>query len=177
MRFSKKTLHKLIFSFVAIVLFSMTTNAQPYQIRQWVIATGGRQDLSGTSGGGTTYKIEGTIAQSAAGQWMPTGTYNQVGGFWLGSFAPTAGRVTVGGRVMTANGRGIRNVMVTIMDQRGQMRTVLSGPFGYYRFTDIEVGEVYIFMVSSKRFVFNPPSQTRLIIQDTDDINFIAEEY
>ncbi len=52
--------------------------------------------------------------------------------------APTAANVQIGGRVMTANGRGIRNVLVTLTNANGTSRTVITGNFGYYRFAEIE---------------------------------------
>jgi len=93
------------------------------------------------------------------------------------SDAPTAATVTVGGRVMTASGRGIRNVVVTMTDSSGNVRTATSTSFGYYRFSDVAAGETYIFTAQGKRFTFKKDSRVRSIVEDTDDINFVASSF
>ena len=54
----------------------------------------------------------------------------------------TAASVKVGGRVLTANGRGIRNVVVTMTDETGSVRTARSSNFGFYRFTDVAAAQL-----------------------------------
>src|SRR6185295_10057190 len=76
-------------------------------------------------------------------------------------FAPTAASVTVGGRVLTADGRGIRNVRVSMTDTQGNTRTAITGSFGYYQFSDVAVGETYVFGVAAKQYSFDPPVQIR----------------
>jgi hypothetical protein len=90
--------------------------------------------------------------------------------------APTAASVTVGGRVITSRGRGIRNVVVTMTDSNGNTRTATSSSFGYYRFTDVPAGETYIFTARGKRFSFRQNSQVHSIVEDIDDINFVASD-
>jgi hypothetical protein len=90
---------------------------------------------------------------------------------------PTAATVTVGGRVTTANGRGIRSVVVTMTDSSGNMRTATTSIFGYYRFTDVPAGETYIFTVRGKRFTFGTNTQVQSIVEDTDAINFVADSF
>ena len=53
----------------------------------------------------------------------------------------TAANVSVGGRVLTANGNGIRNVRVTMTDANGITRSTLSSAFGYYRFAEVLAGD------------------------------------
>jgi len=86
----------------------------------------------------------------------------------------TAAAATVGGRVMTASGRGIRNVVVTMTDESGNVRTARSTISGFYRFTDVPAGATYIFSVSGKRFAFRNNTQVQSIVEDTEDINFVA---
>jgi hypothetical protein len=88
----------------------------------------------------------------------------------------TADRVTVGGRVMTADGRGIRNALVTMIESDGTTRTVTTGPFGYYRFADVAVGQNVVLMVTSKRFNFDQPTQVVYVIEDMEEVNFVARE-
>ncbi|MEJ7700396.1 MAG: carboxypeptidase-like regulatory domain-containing protein [Pyrinomonadaceae bacterium] len=89
----------------------------------------------------------------------------------------TAATVAVGGRVMTASGRGIRNVSVTMTDESGNIRTAITTSFGYYRFVDVPAGGTYIFSVRGKRFAFGNNTQVQSIVEDTDDINFVANSF
>ena len=89
--------------------------------------------------------------------------------------APTAALVSVGGRVTTSKGRGIGKVYVTMIDPEGNSRTALTSTFGYYRFTDVPVGETYVLSVASKRYSFNPSTQIRSIDEEIRDINFVAD--
>jgi hypothetical protein len=82
----------------------------------------------------------------------------------------------VSGQVTTADGRGIRNVLVTLAGANGETRTVMTGAGGEYRFTDVSAGETYTVSVSSKRFRFNSASQTRAIFSEAEEINFTALE-
>jgi len=91
------------------------------------------------------------------------------------SNAPTAAAVTVGGRVTTASGRGIRNVVIAMTDSSGNVRTTRSTSFGYYRFADVPAGETYTFTARGKRFAFGSNTQVQSIVEDTDDINFVAD--
>jgi len=88
--------------------------------------------------------------------------------------APTAATVSVGGRVMTSEGRGIRNVVIRLTDSEGNVRTAISNSFGYYRFNDVEAGATYILTASGKRFSFSQPSQVLNVNDETEEVNFIA---
>jgi len=89
--------------------------------------------------------------------------------------APTAAAVSVSGRVMTASGRGIRNVRLSLTDSNGQIRTAATTSFGYYRFNDVQTGETYIISVRSKRYTFSQSSQVLSVNEETDAVNFIAD--
>ncbi|MGI8639953.1 MAG: choice-of-anchor Q domain-containing protein [Pyrinomonadaceae bacterium] len=98
-----------------------------------------------------------------------------IGSYEFGALAPTAASVTVGGRVLTASGRGIRNVYITMTDLNGNSRLAVSTAFGYYRFEDVAAGETYIISASAKRYLFGQPSQVLNINEDNSDVNFIAD--
>lgn len=93
------------------------------------------------------------------------------------SLTTTAATVAVSGRVMTASGRGIRNVLVTMTDESGNVRTAITTSFGFYRFIDVPAGGTYIFSVRGKRFAFGNNTQVQSIVEDTDDINFVANSF
>jgi hypothetical protein len=118
----------------------------------------------------------GTTGQPIAGYSSTGGNFAVYSGFWTPeTFAPTAASVTVGGRVKNSEGKGIRNVIVTITFPSGERRTVLSGTFGYYRFAEIPAGETYVFSVAAKRHSFSQPTQVRNVTDDTHDIDFTAD--
>jgi hypothetical protein len=162
---------------VFLILFAATcADAQiatggNYTLDQSVVASGGV-----TSAAGGTFKVEGTAGQAGAGTKQIHSPYNFYSGFWTAQtiFTPTAASVAVGGRVLTANGVGIRNVRVTITSASGVTRTAISSSFGYFQFEDVVVGETYIFNVFSKRFIFSEPAQVHSIFEEIDDIVFTA---
>jgi hypothetical protein len=88
----------------------------------------------------------------------------------------TAATVSVSGRVVTPQGRGIRNVVITMTDSNGNTRTARTTTFGYYWFTDVAAGETYIFAARGKRFSFEQNTQVLSIIEDTNNINFVASD-
>ena len=68
---------------------------------------------------------------------------------------PTAARVSIAGRVLTAEGAGLRNALVSLRDQNGNTRTAITSAFGYYHFDDVELGD-YVVGVSAKRYTYSP---------------------
>ena len=165
--------------FLSLVIFGSFANAQiatggNYTLTQTVIANGGANGTNASVNG--IYKLEGTIGQSAAGTQQQIAGKKFQPGFWTAApLAPTAANVTVGGKILTANGRGIRNVLVTLTASNGESRTVISSTFGYFRFSEVAAGETYILSVRSKRFTFSQPSQVISITEDIDGINFVAD--
>jgi subtilisin-like proprotein convertase family protein len=93
--------------------------------------------------------------------------------FVCSPFTPTAATVYVGGRVLDAGGLPVSRAYVTLTDQQGAMRTAITNPFGYYRFDDVQVGQNYVFNVSSKRYTFSP--QVLNVSENMDDLNFTAQ--
>ena len=59
-------------------------------------------------------------------------------------FAPTAASVSINGRVISANGRGISNARVSLTDANGKVKTVTTNSFGYYKMTDVMPGNTYV---------------------------------
>lgn len=85
----------------------------------------------------------------------PGGDGSDIGAFER-QIAPTAASVSIGGRVLMSNGRGLRNAVVVLQASEGIRRTALTSSFDYYRIDDIVVGETYVLSVSSKRYRFAP---------------------
>jgi CSLREA domain-containing protein len=86
--------------------------------------------------------------------------------------APTAATVSVSGRV-TARGRGISSAVVHLTSQSGEILTSRTNRLGYYTFSELAVGETYIFNVFSKRYQFNP--QVVNLTENLDELNFTAQ--
>lgn len=87
--------------------------------------------------------------------------------------APTAGLVTVGGRVTNRSGRAVANARVSMTDAAGETRYALTNPFGFYRFQKVPAGETYVFRASAKRYEFAP--QVLTVNGDADDLNFAGQ--
>jgi hypothetical protein len=86
----------------------------------------------------------------------------------------TAASVSISGRIVTSDGRGIRNTQITLVMPDGQTKTILSSPFGYYRFTDIPSGQTYVVSVFSKNHSFSQPTQVFSLVDDLYQANFTA---
>lgn len=87
---------------------------------------------------------------------------------------PTAAGVSISGRVLTADGSGLRNAVVDLTDRNGTVQATRTSSFGYYRFENVTAGETYIVSVSSKRFTFAPRVVT--VSDDIADLDFTAEQ-
>ena len=82
--------------------------------------------------------------------------------------------VNVGGRVTNANGRGIPRTLIKLTDGAGVVRTTYTGPFGYYNFADVEVGQTFIIEVLAKRHSFKDPTRVLSFDDEVTSINFVA---
>lgn len=102
------------------------------------------------------------------------GDGSDIGAFEV-QVTPTAASITVGGRIITANRRGIDNARVTITDSNGETRTALTNPLGYYQFFDVQAGATYVVRVSHKRYQFSQSIKVLLVNEETSGINFVAE--
>ena len=86
-----------------------------------------------------------------------------------------AAQVSVGGRIQSANGNGIRNVIVSLVDSNGRTRTTKTSSFGYYSFDEVETGTTTISVIS-KRFTFANPTQVISVTDSIGDLDFTAIE-
>lgn len=87
-------------------------------------------------------------------------------------FGVAAAGVEISGRVLTPDGRGLRNATVSLVSSNGNRRVVTTGSFGYYRFDDVEASGTYVVSVGSKRYTF---SSRVMVVSDTlTDVDFFA---
>ena len=165
-----------IFLFVLLV---MITRAQS----SGIVATGGAYTLEKVvvAGGGGAKQMSGfteggTAGQSVAGVRSNGGQFSLYSGFWTPEdFAPTAAGDVISGRIMTSDVTGIRNILVTLTNQEGEIRSAPSTTLGYYRFDDVPAGQSYVISVSAKRYTFADPTRVRHVVEDIADLDFIAE--
>lgn len=126
----------------------------------------------GASGTTTTITVdeaelifEGTGGARFTGQSGSPGTLNVIG--------PTAASVNLSGRVLNAEGRGLRGAQVRLTAADGSTKTVMTSAFGYYRFADVQAGQSVTIQVMSKKYGFQP--QIVNVSGDLSDLNFVAQ--
>jgi hypothetical protein len=84
--------------------------------------------------------------------------------------------VSLGGRVTTAGGLGIRNAAVTLSG--GNLPspvTIYTGGFGRYNFTGLPSGTTYTVTVSTKKYVIAQPSRMVTPQSNVNDFDFVAD--
>ena len=90
---------------------------------------------------------------------------------WQPLIAP---RASVAGRVLTPDGRVLRNALVTLTDASGAARNVTTTSFGQYIFTDVPTGAAYTLSASSRRYRF--ASRTLTLNGDLNALDLIGSE-
>lgn len=123
---------------------------------------------AGTDQRGFTRPVDNQAIANATG-----GNGADIGAFEA-QLAPTAAAVTISGRAVTDTGIGIRNVRISLTDAAGNVRTVQTSAFGYYRFTQVQAGETCILSAAGKRYTFSQPTQVVNAGEDVAEINFVA---
>jgi hypothetical protein len=88
---------------------------------------------------------------------------------------PTAAPASITGRVRDAYGRGISYARVQLFDAlTGEARTAYSNSFGYYRFDEVTVGNLYVMSVAHKRYLFLDGSTSFTLEADLAGMDFVA---
>lgn len=121
----------------------------------------------------TVNNINGTLPANGS---FDTFIVNSNGVRCASAVTPTAASVLVSGRVTTAQGRGIRNVQITLTDANGNERTAQTTAFGYYRFDDVTAGETVTLTAKARRFKFNQSSIVRTTNESISDADFVSEQ-
>ncbi len=149
---------------------NLQSSGGQFSIRRSVVAGGGA--MMQQPGAKT---VSTTGGQTVAGGHPSGGSFKIDSGFWTpNDLAPSAAGVSVSGRITVASGAGLRNALVVLTDPNGGWRTVITGPFGYYRFDDVEAGHTYILTVTSKRYQF--ASRLLNIVEDLADVDLNASQ-
>ncbi len=90
--------------------------------------------------------------------------------------APTAANAFITGRVLTANGTGIRGALVTVSGETLLSRvTATTNTFGVFQL-EAPAGATYFINVRSGRNQFAVPTRSLYLDGDTSGFNFVAAE-
>jgi len=90
----------------------------------------------------------------------------------------SAGPATVEGRVVTSDGRGIKNALIEVTGGNlTEPRYVITNTFGFYRIPDLESGQSYVFAVRAKKYNFRENPIFISVEQDLRGIDFIADPF
>ncbi|HQU92096.1 MAG TPA: carboxypeptidase regulatory-like domain-containing protein, partial [Pyrinomonadaceae bacterium] len=91
------------------------------------------------------------------------------------SIGPTAAAAEISGRVSDLNGRAIAREVITLQSATtGELRTVMTNTFGYFRFADVTVGGFYVMSIKSKRYTYDVPTVSFSLEDSISGIQFIA---
>ena len=132
---------------------------------------------------GTLYVTKDSVASTAMGLYTmntTTGALTLVNNYGISisdisvQRPATAAGVTLSGRVLLSpQGRGIVNAVVSITDSNGITRNTTTGKGGRYAFDDLEIGGSYVVVVRSRSYSFSP--QVVQLLDSLADIDFFAE--
>jgi Carboxypeptidase regulatory-like domain len=168
--------NKLLIFSTLLILVSANAFGQSggtFAITESVIAGGG-----GLNAAGGTFSIDGTIGQTAAGNQISGFPFKITSGFWnFTPLAPTAANAAINGRVTTAGGRPIRNVSLRISGGAlTEPKLARTNQFGYYRFQDLEVGQIYIVSIAAKRYSFATPNRVIVLNENLVGEDFVSDD-
>ncbi len=103
-----------------------------------------------------------------------TGCVN--GGWGIEFLTSTAANASISGRVMTADGQGIRNAKVVVTSNSlSEPLVVSTGTFGYFSIDGLRTGETYVVTVNSQRYTFSTPSRVVSLVDNITDADFVAD--
>jgi hypothetical protein len=169
MKFIARSLTVVLFLMLPVSVYHAQSGGS-FEITSSVIASGGDR----ASGG--DFVVDATIGQPIGPEYSRAPGFAVTPGFWTFTpLAPTAAGVTISGRIITADGAGLRNARLTLTGPNGPPRSAQSSGFGYYYFDDVPVGSLYVLTISSKRYTFAQPTLTILVLDSVSDADFVAE--
>lgn len=126
------------------------------------------------TGTGTLFDIIPATLDTAANTATTTGSVTDFSDWTLFAMPLTAANVSVGGRALTADGRGIPRARITLIDSSGNSRAALTNSFGYYRFSEVTAGEIYFISIRHKVYQFSPDTFIINPAEDLTEVNFTA---
>lgn len=156
-----------LLAFATVSARAQIAAAGAFTLEKSVVAAGGGASSNGA------FSVTGTNGQTAAGSAVSNAPFSHVAGFWVpDTLAPTAAGVSVGGRVLSAQGEPLRNATINLTDAEGVSRVTRSSSFGYYRFENIAAGQTVILNVKAKGSLFAPVVVS--VMDNLTELNIIA---
>lgn len=159
-----------------------------------VVATEGVNDIVVTEGSMSGWNLNSISCTEVAGSGSPNvqnSTVDLAGRkatikaepgetvtctFTSQELAPTSAPVSLSGRIVAPNGRGVKNVAVLLQDvNTGEHRTALTNSFGYFSFEGLPSAHLYVLEPASKRYQFSPESQSFSLSDNLTLANIIAQ--
>jgi len=121
---------------------------------------------------GTVYTQYSTGAPSLSpGQMISASISPAVCSAGNGPCLTTSAPASVAGRVVTADGRGIRNARVSLIGSDGKQRTVPTNSFGFFRFEGVPAGNSYAISVLARGYEFD--SRLLDLMDNISDLTFV----
>lgn len=135
------------------------------------------------AGAAVTFILRATVSANATGNLTNTATITAPPGVTdantannsatdVDNLRTTASGVEVSGRVLTPDGRGLRNAQVVMVDASGVARTAVTSSFGYFSFTQVAAGQTYVIGVSSRSYRF--ASRVIDVTDPVTDLSFVG---
>jgi Carboxypeptidase regulatory-like domain len=83
---------------------------------------------------------------------------------------------SLNGRVLSANGSGIKRTNVTVLNLNTlESHECLTNEFGYFRFNDLPILYLYLVTVRSKRYIFTDSYQLFEFTSLEHNMNFVSD--
>jgi len=157
--------------------FAPPAPAGPYNEPGSAIGGSGAQTLNGTFGFTNSNGDWNLYVRDDGGLHQAQAITGCIGTGWSIDFLPTtAAGVSMGGRVTTADGRGIRNAHVVVTgNSLSEPLIATTGSFGYFNFDGLTAGQTYVVTVDSRRYTFSVPSQVLTLVDNLAGLNFVAD--
>ncbi|MBK8464407.1 MAG: proprotein convertase P-domain-containing protein [Chloracidobacterium sp.] len=157
----------------ALANFPAPAPANPYNLPGGSISGTGTQTLFGNFGGTDS---NGTWSLYLRDRSVAGGGGAIAGGWGLEFLASTAANASISGRVMTADGAGIRNAKVVVTgNSLAEPLITSTGSFGWFNFDGLRTGETYVVTINSTRYTFSTPSQVVTLADNVNNADFIAD--
>jgi hypothetical protein len=102
---------------------------------------------------------------------------DQVAGGWGLQFNTlTAAGVSISGRVLNSDGRGITNAVVSVSGNALASPIVgITNRRGIYTIEGLQAGGTYVITVASRRFMFNAATRVITLTDNATDVDFVAD--
>jgi len=161
-------------SFGTVANFPAPAPIGPYNLPGGTVGGSGSQTLIGNFGGISANGIWSLYVRDDFGS--AGGVVGSISGGWgLEFLRSTAAGASISGRVMTADGYGIRNAKVVITgNSLTEPIITQTGSFGWFNIDGLRTGETYVVTVNSQRYTFSTPSRVISLTDNVVDADFIA---